>query len=516
MRLHPRVWEILRSRRTKIILACSPFILALLVALAYPVSTWLGRRSVERFMASMRDQGYVTNAAAYFSPSGPAEENYFLHPAALAEQEKSGSIVKDLKSFEPPLPGISRRLETGEPALARRADLRTWITPPMADEAGTARHLLAAIEPSSRRLDELREALKRPRAEWPLDGSLGTGTETIEKIVRSQFRLRPVADFAADEAYLHLALGDSARAAADVAAMFECNRLYLSSKPTIVALLLHEALSRGTTKLIWEGIARSSWNEAQLASFESALARENPQSALIQAFRGEAALLEIWASRVSSLESHDQGANLLKGWDADLDRVGQRLRGIWCELRPIGFVISKHVRSQRALFGEMTLPDGSARQRFEPEDLARFRSTLDSLPQAITTSESGATHTGRDIDAEAWGMLRSLSTTVLRAEATIALTRTGIALERYRLQHGTHPASLQELVPAYLPSILLDPFTRQPLHYRLQADGSPQVWSIGANLTDEGGLAKRDRDQGDLIWITRPIPGYTEKEFRKP
>jgi hypothetical protein len=42
------------------------------------------------------------------------------------------------------------------------------------------------------------------------------------------------------------------------------------------------------------------------------------------------------------------------------------------------------------------------------------------------------------------------------------------------------------------------------------------LWSIGPNLIDEGGLPKRDRSKGDLIWITSPIPGYTEKEFRKP
>lgn len=37
-----------------------------------------------------------------------------------------------------------------------------------------------------------------------------------------------------------------------------------------------------------------------------------------------------------------------------------------------------------------------------------------------------------------------------------------------------------------------------------------------APITDEGGLPKRDRVHGDLVWITRPIPGYTEREFKKP
>jgi hypothetical protein len=177
------------------------------------------------------------------------------------------------------------------------------------DESEAASRLLAAIEPSSQRLDDLREALKLPYATWPFEGPLGTGAEAIQKIVRSQFRLRPVAEFAADEAYLHLALGNSDRAAANVEAMLDCERLYLSSKPTFAALILSEALVGKTSNLIWEGIARSCWTDPQLVSFDSALARTNHQAALISAFRGEAALLEIWAEKVRALKRHDQGVN---------------------------------------------------------------------------------------------------------------------------------------------------------------------------------------------------------------
>lgn len=51
----------------------------------------------------------------------------------------------------------------------------------------------------------------------------------------------------------------------------------------------------------------------------------------------------------------------------------------------------------------------------------------------------------------------------IRARAV--LLRAAIAAERFRLQHGRFPATLDELVPAFLPEPPLDPFTSAPLHY---------------------------------------------------
>ncbi len=59
-----------------------------------------------------------------------------------------------------------------------------------------------------------------------------------------------------------------------------------------------------------------------------------------------------------------------------------------------------------------------------------------------------------------------------------AVVRAAIALERYRLKTGRFPATLAELPAAEFGISLTDPFTGQPLHYRLN-DGQPVVWSQG-------------------------------------
>jgi hypothetical protein len=47
----------------------------------------------------------------------------------------------------------------------------------------------------------------------------------------------------------------------------------------------------------------------------------------------------------------------------------------------------------------------------------------------------------------------------------------GLACERFRLKSGRWPSSLDELTPAFLSAIPLDPFDGQPLRYLKLVDG---------------------------------------------
>jgi hypothetical protein len=88
-------------------------------------------------------------------------------------------------------------------------------------------------------------------------------------------------------------------------------------------------------------------------------------------------------------------------------------------------------------------------------------------------------------------LLPSLAKAIQRdAEHTarIRTSQTAIAVERFRLAHsGNLPASLNDLVPAYLSSVPCDPFDDQPLRYRRLAPGWV-VYSIGSDMRDDGGI----------------------------
>ena len=62
--------------------------------------------------------------------------------------------------------------------------------------------------------------------------------------------------------------------------------------------------------------------------------------------------------------------------------------------------------------------------------------------------------------------------------------RAAVAL--YGKQHKKLPATLADLVPAFLPAVPRDPFAGAPLRYQRSGD-LWRVWSVGINLVDDGG-----------------------------
>ena len=77
-------------------------------------------------------------------------------------------------------------------------------------------------------------------------------------------------------------------------------------------------------------------------------------------------------------------------------------------------------------------------------------------------------------------------------EAVIALEmlKTLIALQLHNVEHGSYPATLDELVEkGYLTEVPRDLFHKDlaPLIYRSEPDGSLILYSVGPNGIDDGG-----------------------------
>jgi len=86
--------------------------------------------------------------------------------------------------------------------------------------------------------------------------------------------------------------------------------------------------------------------------------------------------------------------------------------------------------------------------------------------------------------------------------AHFELARLTIALQLHKVEQGNYPASLDELVAKeYLPVIPNDPYRRDglvPFIYRVEADGSCIVYSVGKNGIDDGGRRKTSWSSNDL------------------
>ncbi len=75
----------------------------------------------------------------------------------------------------------------------------------------------------------------------------------------------------------------------------------------------------------------------------------------------------------------------------------------------------------------------------------------------------------------------------LEAETLQQLAVTAIAIQRHRKVSGTLPPDLGALVPRYLPTIPIDRMDGKPLRYRKETENTFQLYSVGADVEDDGG-----------------------------
>jgi len=87
-----------------------------------------------------------------------------------------------------------------------------------------------------------------------------------------------------------------------------------------------------------------------------------------------------------------------------------------------------------------------------------------------------------------------------RAIARVGLAQVVLALKAYKNEKGEYAQSLAQLPEVIewgeLPE---DPFSGQDFIYRREGQGF-LVYSIGADLEDDGGKAEEDWEEGDIVW----------------
>ena len=84
----------------------------------------------------------------------------------------------------------------------------------------------------------------------------------------------------------------------------------------------------------------------------------------------------------------------------------------------------------------------------------------------------------------------------------------GLSCELHRSAHGDYPDTLTALVPEFLDELPPDPFTGKPFIYRRRPDGEGFiVYSVGSNMTDDGGVSDEAAGKDDIAWEVGPPRG---------
>jgi len=89
----------------------------------------------------------------------------------------------------------------------------------------------------------------------------------------------------------------------------------------------------------------------------------------------------------------------------------------------------------------------------------------------------------------------------------VALARTAIAVERYRLAKNHLPERLDELVPEFLDAIAPDYFADgRPISYRIKDNGEFVVWSWGRDGDDDRGEEDSEHQDHNIVDYTFTVP----------
>ena len=111
-------------------------------------------------------------------------------------------------------------------------------------------------------------------------------------------------------------------------------------------------------------------------------------------------------------------------------------------------------------------------------------------------------------------------------EATNAMFFVGLALQAFRLENGSYPATLRELAPSYLARVPADPFGRgETLRYKRKTEREYSLYSIGPDGRDNGGQAVQEnkvtrqsvfsdidaKARGDLVFDPDPSEDFLDE-----
>ncbi len=200
-------------------------------------------------------------------------------------------------------------------------------------------------------------------------------------------------------------------------------------------------------------------------------------------------------------EAHKQIRELEKGKPDYLHAVGTERAMCLDVVRFFGKYRIESLRELRAVsgpvFGRSRLVRGVVKRKLNAaydriehwavlEGRAKY-GLLASLPDEIRNDAEGDWHVG-EFAYILWSTFRYERKFALN-DLRYAAVQVRIGLALYKAEHGRYPEALEE-IEAYLGDVPLDPYTLEPLRYRLEGD-EYVFYSVGPNLLDEGGKDRR-------------------------
>ena len=375
-------------------------------------------------------------------------------------------------------------------------DLRAWQTYYRAQEhqnstnkfpvapqpRAPAADVLFALSKYDSAVEELRQASERPDANIPLNYEDGFGA--VSRLFPYLSALKRCSSLLELRAVAELADGRNAQAYDDVKLLCRLNET-IRAQPFLISQLVRMAILQIALQPIWEGWTEHRWTDEQLAGISAELAKLDYLADYRFAMRGERAFaIQLFENR--------RITRILRV----IDETGQT-NTTHFRFMPEGFFYQNELAFAQ-MSQQYLLPLVDINARIVTPIV--FEHADDGVSAQLKHYSPYKAEALMAFQAEAAGARRFAF-----AQTSVDLARVACALERYHLEHGEYPQSLEALVPQYIDAIPHDIINGEPLHYRRTGDGKCLLYSVGWNETDDGGLFPSKKNNGtfgkcDWVW----------------
>lgn len=471
-----------------------------LVALIFAVENWRARRGWVNMVETIERRGESLEWSNIIGPPVPVDKNFTwtplfapLHQYTPAEENPNGPHLRwqDSNAVESASAGLPRYSDSDTVQTTTGPDagfqLEVWRENLKDAEGFTfpdvsispAEDVLYALKKYESRLDELARASRRPFSHFAFNYDTTDDLEAFmvyigkHKSWPAVYRLRSAA---------RRATGDLDGAFQDVLTAFRYADT-IKSEPLLIAQLVYLAERAIAMNAFWQGWAARDWTAEQLVVFQNQFELARVYHSLSKTYQGERAL------GVAISETQFQGqsnSNIL--------------------ITTFQFILVRNQIAICRLYNEMIDRTEQAIAAGEPiHGLERDLIAAAGLDGFITYV------------ALAKGLVPAMGKTSAkfdRARISNDLAAAACALERYRIGHGEYPETLDDLVPDFADSVPEDLMTGAPFQYRKRDDGWFDLYSLGPDGKDDGGVFNQGamEDEGDYVW---PIPVPMPEDGRR-
>ncbi len=412
-----------------------------------------------------------------------------VHPLYLVLQADKMPTVKALEDFlfPDPLPRSMYNISNRKFFEVETAGTNGFLVSLQKPIYGAAEYIELS-QPAVPDLDVVRKALERPYARMDSDYQ-----RPYEHPIPNFVRLRTVAQLQAQRAQCYLLLGQPEAAWHELELVRGlCHMLEArpaSNCPTLVEAMIDVAIGGLYVNIIQDGMRWQVWREPELAAIQKQLGEMDFIPLVQRAFQAERAAtcrtFETYSP--SDLKKLFSFGNQPHNWYEDLKNPAF----LFATFAPRGWMFRNMCAGAPQNLGLL--------RAFDPKNNLVLPSKLEDASRQMGAALKHKTP---------YNFLAAMAfPNFLRATQTMARNQTlaneayiACGLERYRLAHKQYPRNLAELVPQFAPKLPHDIIGGQPLKYERTADDRFELYSVGWNGKDDGGLLGKTIAEGDWVW----------------